>query len=167
MTTAKDEGVPYISRIDPESPFFHRRHGVFYPTGHVVLAYDGPEALARAWKDAWRDEVGWTGVRALRADQMIELATQSAEHATIAAKIVSAELKQIDVLRQMAEQGAEFLIVADASLAEDRRQTLLERCPPAKATHYGTITMVEVAKGRKDKVADSPFGMNEQRRDGG
>lgn len=42
-----DDPVPFATTLADDSPFFARRHGVFYPKGHTVLAFESVRALAR------------------------------------------------------------------------------------------------------------------------
>ncbi|MEZ5742034.1 MAG: hypothetical protein R3E68_23090 [Burkholderiaceae bacterium] len=49
-----DDPVPFATTLADDSPFFARRHGVFYPKGHTVLAFASAQALAQAWQESFR-----------------------------------------------------------------------------------------------------------------
>ncbi|MEZ5742035.1 MAG: hypothetical protein R3E68_23095 [Burkholderiaceae bacterium] len=99
---------------------------------------------------------------ALKPAQMAVLARQSNEQATMMAKIVSAELKQMELLRQLAGNDAGFLILSNEHLSDVTLDELIARHRPIKGIRYGTITMEDLVAGNTPLIDDSPMGMNER-----
>ncbi|MBN9428723.1 MAG: hypothetical protein J0H09_19655 [Burkholderiales bacterium] len=141
--------------------FTARRNGVFYPTGHVVLAvmHEQLPALEQALQQAG---FGTGQLMRLSPQETIELMDQSAKDAGLLSRIVSAELKETEVLRQLAQDGASLLIVR---LGDDADQELLTQAVQGyhirKASCYHTLAIEELAIGTEEIPQESPYGMNE------
>ena len=157
--------IPYADNLDDSLSILNTRHGVFYPTGYVVVCYATAEQLNTAWQESWHDALPGDDVSALRADQMRFVCDRSDEKATTVGTIVGAELKQIDILRQIADQGGEFLILSDGVIDADRLQEILRNPPPVKTLRYGLLTIEELVEEDQSAIVDNPLGQNERARD--
>lgn len=141
--------------------FLNTRDGVFYPSGHavLVLARDDAQQLIGAL-----GEVGFAGDATMLLDsaQTADLMRASEEQAGLLAEIVGAEIKNLRVIRQLADEGAWMLIVRVGDDDEERRLVQVSRrWPVHKAMRYHTLAIEELPVGREDIPGDSPYGVNE------
>lgn len=157
--------IPYADNLDESLSTLNTRHGVFYPTGHVVVCYASTEQLGKAWHDSWQGAISDDGTAVLRADQMRYVCDRSDEEATTIGTIVGAELKQVEILRQIADQGGEFLILNDGRIDVDRLHAILQKHRPLKALRYGLLTIEELIEEDQSAIVDNPMGQNERARD--
>lgn len=141
--------------------FLHTRNGVFYPTGHAVLLLSPDDA--QAVRDALHD-AGFArdATMLLDAAQTADLARASEEQAGLLAEVVGAEIKNLRVVRQLADNGACMLIVRVQNDDEERRLVeIAQRWPVHKAMRYHTLAIEEIPVGSEDIPGDSPYGVNE------
>ncbi|MGD9945315.1 MAG: hypothetical protein AB7L76_10155 [Burkholderiaceae bacterium] len=147
-------------RADANDPFTARRNGVFYPSGHAVLAV--PEAQSQALEQALqRGGFAQDRMRRLSPAEAVALMDLSAEEAGLLSRIVSAELKETEVLRQLAHDGAALLIV---KLDDDDKDALLRAAMGhhiRKAGYYHTLAIEELRIGSEEIPQESPYGVNE------
>lgn len=141
--------------------FTARRNGVFYPNGHVVLAiaHDHAPALEQTLQEAGFGTAQWAR---LSPQEAIELMDLSAQEAGLLSRIVSAELKETEVLRQLADDGAALVIVQIGAEADKERLVqAARRHRIRKAAYYHTLAIEELAVGTEEIPQESPYGMNE------
>ena len=151
---------------DLPSEFFATRMGVYYPNHHAVIAIaDGEDAVRL------RDEMLHTGFSAdalwdASPATMEAFLRRTSEEAGLLAQIVASELKQMEILLQLAESGCRFLIVR---LDDDAQKELLMRVgaryPIEKALHYQALAIEELPIGDAAIPGESPYGVNETPRD--
>ncbi len=158
---------PRRGALDPElsrqrrDAFLHTRNGVFYPTGHTVLVLlpDDANAVCNALHEAGfaRDST-----MLLDAQQTSDLMQASEEQAGFLSEIVGGEIKNLRVIRQLADNGACMLIVRVHDDDEERRLVeVAQRWPVHKAMRYHSLAIEEIAVGSEDIPGDSPYGVNE------
>ncbi len=141
--------------------FLHTRDGVFYPTGHAVLVMERDDAQHLV--DAL-GQAGFPGDAMMLLDsaQTADLMRASEEQAGLLAEIVGAEIKNLRVIRQLADGGAWMLVVRVKD--DDEEQRLLQasgRWPIHKAMRYHRLAIEELPVGSEDIPGDSPYGVNE------
>src|SRR5690606_24568543 len=100
--------------------FLHTRNGVFYPTGHAVLVLAPSDANAVC--DALH-EAGFARDATLLLDpaQTSDLMQASEEQAGFLSELVGGEIKNLRVVRQLADAGSGMLIVRVRDDEEERR----------------------------------------------
>ncbi|HRO58985.1 MAG TPA: hypothetical protein PK177_07450 [Burkholderiaceae bacterium] len=151
---------------DLPSEFFATRMGVYYPNHHAVIAMaDGEDAVRL------RDELLRSGFSAdtlwdASPATMAAFLRRTSEEAGLLAQMVASELKQMEILLQLAETGCRFLIVR---LEDDAQKELLlrvgARYPIKKALHYQALAIEELPIGDGAIPGESPYGVNETPRD--
>lgn len=162
-TTEQQTQAPYISDPTQENAYLGTRHGVFYPAGHTVFAFESEQQLDRAWQHL-DQQVSATGhAIALRSTQMQGIVQQSRDDATLVANIVAAELKQLDILSQVADNGGVFLIVESDILTDEVTDSLIDNQQPLLGLQYGSLTMQELVGKDMSAIGDNPLGMNERK----
>lgn len=149
--------------LDPErrGHFLNTRNGVFYPTGHAVLVLDRDHAQDLV--DAL-GEAGFAGdaTMLLDAAQTADLMRASEEQAGLLSEVVGAEIKNLRVIRQLADNGACMLIVrVNDDDGERRLVETAQRWPVHKAMRYHTLAIEELRLGSEEIPGDSPYGVNE------
>ena len=149
--------------LDPQrrAQFLHTRNGVFYPSGHAVLVMERDHAQDLV--DALR-EAGFAGDAAMLLDpaQTADLMRASEENAGLLSEIVGAEIKNLRVIRQLADEGAWMLIVHVRNDDEERRLVQVSRrWPVHKAMRYHVLAIEELPVGSEDIPGDNPYGVNE------
>lgn len=154
------EAGPALSAAQRER-FLNTRDGVFYPTGHAVLVVS--PADAKAVGDALHD-AGFARDSTLFLDsaQTADLMRASEEQAGFLAQVVGAEIKNLRVIRQLADNGAGMLIVRVAD--DDEEHALVRtvrRWAVHKAMRYHTLAIEELPVGVEAIPGDSPYGVNE------
>lgn len=154
------EAVPPVSAAQRER-FLNTRDGVFYPTGHAVLIIAPSDA--KAIDDALHG-AGFARDSTLFLDpvQTADLMRNSEEQAGFLAEIVGAEIKNLRVVRQLADNGAGMLIVRVVD--DDEERTLVRSVRPwavQKAMRYHTLAIEELPVGVEAIPGDSPYGVNE------
>lgn len=141
--------------------FLHTRNGVFYPTGHAVLVLLPDDAKAAC--DALH-EAGFEAdaTLLLGAEQTADLMRSSEEQAGLMSEMVGSEIKNLRVVRQLADNGSGMLIVRVRGDAEERRLVeVAQRWPVHKAMRYHTLAIEELPVGAENIPGDSPYGVNE------
>ncbi len=150
----------YARSLDDEERF-HTRNGVFYPTGSALLALPDEEHLGRMVDLLSGGGVASSDITLLRPEQMKEIIDRSQRDAGVLSRIVSAELKQLKILEQLADTGNSFVLVK----ADDDSAPLLQRvgleAGATKGLLYHTLAVEELPVGKETIPGDSPFGMNE------
>jgi len=140
------------------------RHGVFYPTGYSVSVFEDSAQAGRVLNSI--DQASDSNdSRLLEPGEMLELMDQSINGASLMAQIVSAELKQIEILRQFADQGCSFVIFDRDKLGEELMQSLVVEADPDHMIHYAMLAIENLTPGREATPQASPLGMNERGRD--
>ncbi len=158
------ETDPSLSASQRER-FLNTRNGVFYPTGHAVLVLSPQDA--RALGEALHD-AGFAPDSTLLLDarQTADLMRASEQQAGTLSQIVGAEIKNLQVVRQLADNGASMLIVRVHDDEDERRLVQLAgRWPVHKAMRYHTLAIQELPLGVEDIPGDSPYGVDEVLRD--
>ena len=94
--------------------------GNFYPTHHVVLAFD-----QRSQADDAEETIRRAGFRDIRlvSDRQMRSALQHGRNSVPALPATGTSTKSVQLCQQLAEQGCQFLIVRAPS--EDETQTLM------------------------------------------
>ena len=150
----------FASSLD-DSERFHTRNGVFYPTGSALLALPDKEHLGRMVDLLSEGGVASEDITLLRPEQMHELVNRSQRDAGVLSRIVSAELKQLKIIEQLAKAGNSFVLVK----AHDETVPLLQRVGTqsgaTKGLLYHTLAVEELPVAKETIPGDSPFGMNE------
>ncbi len=154
------ETDPTLSRKQRDA-FLNMRNGVFYPTGHAVLVLfpDDANAVCAALHGA-----GFARESTLLLDpaQTSDLMQASEEQAGFLSEMVGGEIKNLRVIRQLADRGACMLIVRVHGDADERRLVeVAQRWPVHKAMRYHTLAIEELPVGAEDIPGDSPYGVNE------
>src|SRR5690606_19412613 len=137
------------------------RNGVFYPSGHAVLVLERDHAQELV--DAL-PEAGFAGDATMLLDpaQTADLMRASEDEAGLLSELVGAEIKNLRVIRQLADEGAWMLIVRVHDDDEERRLVqAARRWPVHKAMRYHTLAIEELRIGSEDIPGDSPYGVNE------
>lgn len=168
MTHAPNRGQsagppPFSPDLPEDSVFAGHRHGVFYPTGCTVVAFDSESSLRRAWQEGLADLLSPERVVALQAPAMHRLVARSEADATMAARIVESELKQLALFGQIADHGGAFLVIDSSEVDTDRLKALLIRQKVVKANHYGRITISHLVETDPSLIDSNPLGVNERR----
>lgn len=141
--------------------FLNTRDGVFYPTGHAVLVMKREDAQGLV------DALGKAGFAddatlLLDSAQTADLMRASEEQAGLLAEIVGAEIKNLRVIRQLADEGAWMLVVRVNDDDEERRLVQASAgWGVHKAMRYHTLAIEELPVGSEDIPGDSPYGVNE------
>ena len=157
--------LPLTDDLGAHPDLLNTRHGVFYPTGCEVYAFASIGHLEGVWSSL--PEAGFPkgDVVVLTAAQMRQLADDSHANATTAAEIAASELKQVDILRDLATtHGAVFLIARAGAVSDQTRSTLIEHGRPLKALSYGMLTISELVREQREDLTSSPLGINERAR---
>jgi hypothetical protein len=150
----------FAQSLDDEKRF-HTRNGVFYPTGSALLAVPDEEHLGKMVDGLSEGGVDSADITLLRPEQMKEIIDRSQRDAGVLSRIVSAELKQLKILEQLAKTGNSFVLVK----AHDDTVPLLQRIGvqvgATKGLLYHTLAVEELPVDKETIPGDSPFGMNE------
>ncbi|MFP5406314.1 MAG: hypothetical protein ACLGHY_08245 [Gammaproteobacteria bacterium] len=148
--------------------FFATRMGVYYPSQHVVLAIADAE-VAETLADELRSAGFPDGDLYTAAPQEMEdFLEQTFADAGALAQIVGSELKQAEILAQLADTGCGFLIVRiPDETARDRLLTIGARHPLRKALYYHALAIEELPIAEDAIPGSSPYGVNEIPRHGG
>lgn len=151
----------YPDRLDiDEDDRFNLRMGVYYPAGYAVLAIAG-DAVQASVQGALDSGIPIEALTLLRPVQMQQIVARSREKAGLAAKLVGAELKQLDVFEQLSEDGHHFLLVRDDDSTRPAILDLGMRIRAAKGLLYHSLAAEDLAVPHETIPGDSPFGANE------
>ena len=142
--------------------------GVYYPSQHVVLAIAEPEvaeALAGELRDAGFPE---DDLYTASPQEMGDFLEQTFQDAGMLAQIVGGELKQAEILAQLANTGCGFLIarIPDET-ARDKLLAVGARHRLRKALYYHALAIEELPIAEDAIPGSSPYGVNEIPRHGG
>jgi len=150
----------YATSLDGTEDRFHRRNGVFYPSGYALLALPA-DKVAGAVELVTAAGLAEQEVTLLRPDQMHELTDQSQHDAGLLSRIVSAELKQMTVLEQLAEAGNHFMLIRSNDDNAGLLQTIGARAGVSKGLRFHALAVEELPVDKETIPGTSPFGVNE------
>ena len=150
----------YATSLDGTEDRFHRRNGVFYPSGYALLALPA-DKVAGAVEMVTAAGLAEQEVTLLRPDQMHELTDQSQHDAGLLSRIVSAELKQMTVLEQLAEAGNHFMLIRSNDDNAGLLQTIGARAGVSKGLRFHALAVEELPVDKETIPGTSPFGVNE------
>ncbi len=151
----------YAASLDGTEDQFNRRNGVFYPSGFALLALSDQDKVQKAVGLLTESGVAESEITLLRPEQMHELTDQSQHDAGLLSRIVSAELKQMEVLEQLAETGHHFLLVKSTDRTTGLLQTIGARAGVSKGLLFHTLAVEELPVDKETIPGTSPFGVNE------
>ena len=150
----------YATSLDGSEDRFHRRNGVFYPSGYALLALPA-DKVAGAVDLVTEAGLPEEEVTLLRPAQMHELTDQSQQDAGLLSRIVSAELKQMTVLEQLAEAGHHFMLIRSTDDNAELLQTIGSRAGVSKGLRFHALAVEELPVDKETIPGTSPFGVNE------
>lgn len=150
----------YAKSLDGSEDRFNRRNGVFYPTGFALLALK-EDKLQSAIDVLTEGGLPETEITLMRPEQMQQLTTDSQHDAGLLSRIVSAELKQMTVLEQLAGTGHHFLLVKSTEQTADLLKTVGARAGVSKGLLFHSLAVEELPVDKETIPGDSPFGVNE------
>lgn len=152
--------MPASTDLPPD--FFATRMGVYYPNHHAVIAMADGEDAVRLREALLRSGFAADTFHDASPTTMAAFLRRTSEHAGLLAQVVASELKQMEILLQLAESGCRFLIVR---LDDDAQKELLMRVgagyPIEKALHYQALAIEELPIGDAAIPGESPYGVNE------
>jgi len=151
----------YAQSTDGHEGQFHRRNGVFYPSGYALLALPGEENVEKAVTALTQKGLPESEITLLRPEQMIQMTEQSQQEAGLLSRIVAAELKQMTVLHQLAETGHHFLLVRSSEETDKVLQTVGATAGVSKGLLFHSLAVEELPVDRETIPGKSPYGMNE------
>jgi hypothetical protein len=150
----------YATSLDGSEDRFNRRDGVFYPSGYALLALPG-DKVAGAVDLVVKEGLPEQEVTLLRPEQMHQLTDQSQHDAGLLSRIVSAELKQMTVLEQLAEAGNHFMLIRSTDETAALLQTIGANAGVSKGLVFHTLAVEELPVNKETIPGTSPFGVNE------
>ena len=150
----------YAQSLEGPGDQFNRRNGVFYPSGFALLALPA-ENVAKAVEVLTQGGTAESGITLLKPEQMRQLTDASHHDAGILSRIVSAELKQMNVLEQLADAGNHFLLVKSTEDNDDLLKTVSARAGASKGLLFHTLAVEELPVDKETIPGTSPFGVNE------
>ena len=150
----------YATSLDGSEDRFHRRNGVFYPSGYALLALP-EDRVGDAVEIITQQGHSEQEVTLLRPEQMHQLTDQSQHDAGLLSRIVSAELKQMSVLEQLAETGHHFLLVRSTDDNADLLHAIGARAGVSKGLLFHALAVEELPVDKETIPGTSPFGANE------
>jgi hypothetical protein len=151
----------YAQSLDGPGDQFNRRNGVFYPSGFALLALPGPDNVEKAVQVLTEGGVAESGLTLLKPEQMVQLTDDSQHDAGLLSRIVSAELKQMTILRQLADAGNHFLLVKSDEQTDKLLQTVGASAGVSKGLLFHTLAVEELPVDKETIPGKSPFGVNE------
>ena len=86
---------------------------------------------------------------------------QSQHDAGLLSRIVSAELKQMTVLEQLAEAGNHFMLIKSTDQTTALLQTIGAKAGVSKGLLFHTLAVEELPVDKETIPGTSPFGVNE------
>jgi hypothetical protein len=140
---------------------FHSRNGVFYPSGFALFALADEEKLGKAVDLLTAGGVEREDITLLRPEQMHEITDRSQRDAGVLSRIVSAELKQMAVLEQLADAGNSFALVKSTDDVEKLLHTVGVQSGASKGLLFHTLAVEELPVDKETIPGKSPFGINE------
>lgn len=150
----------YATSMEESQDGFNRRNGVFYPSGYALLALPG-DKVAHAVEVATGQGLAEQEIILLRPEQMNELTDQSQHDAGLLSRIVSAELKQMEVLEQLAKTGHHFMLIKSTDETATLLQTIGAKAGVSKGLLFHSLAVEELPVDKETIPGTSPFGMNE------
>jgi len=150
----------YATSLDESEDRFHRRNGVFYPSGYALLALP-EERVGDALEFIAQQGLPEREVTLLRPEQMHQLTDQSQHDAGLLARIVSAELKQMSVLEQLAETGHHFMLLRSTDENAGLLHTIGAKAGISKGLLFHALAVEELPVDKETIPGTSPFGANE------
>ena len=150
----------YARSLDGSEDRFHHRNGVFYPSGFALLALK--ESKLQSAIDVLTEGGLPEGeITLLRPEQMHQITQRSQHDAGLLSRIVSAELKQMTVLEQLAEAGHHFLLVRNTDQTADLLHSVGARAGVSKGLLFRTLAVEELPVDKETIPGTSPFAVNE------
>jgi len=140
---------------------FNRRNGVFYPSGYALLALPDEEKVGTAVQLLTQAGAAESDITLLHPDQMRQLTDDSQHDAGLLARIVSAELKQMTVLRQLADAGNHFLLVKNSDETDKLLQSVSVKAGVSKGLLFHSLAVEELRVDKEVIPGSSPYGVNE------
>lgn len=150
----------YATSLGDSEDRFHRRNGVFYPSGYALLALP-EDRVGDAVEAVIQQGLPEQELTLLRPEQMHQLTDQSQHDAGLLSRIVSAELKQMTVLEQLAETGHHFLLLRSTDENAGLLQTIGARAGVSKGLLFHALAVEELPVAKETIPGTSPFGANE------
>lgn len=150
----------YATSLDESQDGFNRRNGVFYPSGYALLAMPA-DNVGKAVEAITREGIAEQEITLLRPEQMHELTDQSQHDAGLLSRIVSAELKQMEVLEQLAKAGNHFMLIKSTDQTTNLLQTIGAKAGISKGLLFHALAVEELPVDKETIPGTSPFGMNE------
>jgi hypothetical protein len=151
----------YAQSLDGPEDQFNRRNGVFYPSGFALLALPDEEKAGKAVELLTQGGVAETEITLMRPEQMRQLTDDSQHDAGLLSRIVSAELKQMTVLRQLSDAGNHFLLVRSSDERADLLKAVGPKAGMSKGLLFHTLAVEELPVDKETIPGTSPFGVNE------
>lgn len=151
----------YARSLDDGDDRFNTRNGVFYPTGYALLAIPDECKLSSAIEGLANRGVPEEDLTLLRPEQMRQLTDQSQRDAGVLARVVSAELKQMAVLEQLADAGNQFVLVKNTDRSRKVLESIGVDAGASKGLLFHTLAMEELPVKKETIPGNSPFGVNE------
>lgn len=146
--------------------FFATRMGAYYPSQHVVLAIAEPETAETLAGELRSAGFADGDLYTASPQEMETFLEQTVKDAGMLAQIVGGELKQVEILIQLAQTGCGFLIVRiPDEEARDKLLALGARYPLRKALYYHALAIEELPIAEDVIPGSSPYGINEIPRD--
>jgi hypothetical protein len=141
--------------------FFATRMGAYYPNHHAVVAI-GDDQSEGFVKDLSEAGFGSSDVYQASAEEMADFLRRTMTEAGVLAQMVGSELKQSEILLQLAESGCRFVIVRIED--EAQKEKLMRaggRYRPSKAIYFHTLAIEELPISENAIPGSSPYGVNE------
>ncbi|MEO6269430.1 MAG: hypothetical protein ABIP08_03910 [Lautropia sp.] len=151
----------YVETTGAEDPRFNTRNGVFYPTGFILLALSGEQAVSRAVALLTGGGIVEKEITLLRPEQMRKLTDKSRHDAGLLSQIIGAELKQMTVLSQLADDDHHFLLVKDGDECRRVIETIGLEPGVSRGLMFHTLAVEELPVVKEKIPGKSPFGVNE------
>ena len=151
----------YPQSLDGKDERFHARNGVYYPSGFALLALPDTAKLAAAARILSSGGVPDQELTLLRPEQMRQLTDRSQHDAGLLARIVAAELKQMEILEQLADAGHHFILVKNTDRSRKLLETIGAKAGVSKGLLFHTLAVEELPVDKETIPGTSPFGANE------
>jgi hypothetical protein len=123
---------------------FNRRNGVFYPSGYALLALPDAEKVGTGSAVAYARRRGRERHHPLasRSDAAVDGRLPARRRPL--ARIVSAELKQMTVLRQLADAGNHFVLVKNSEDIDKLLQSVSVKAGVSKGLLFHSLAVEEL-----------------------
>ena len=136
------------TREEQDEGFFNTRMGVWYPVHHAVVTSRDPDDASAFAQELIQSGFDPGDVREASPAEMHAFLQKASDEAGLAAQIVASELKQMEIMRQFAEDGGHFVL---AYVPDEGREEALRRVgaahPQCKALLYRQLAIEELSFG--------------------